>query len=247
MREFLSQTNDVSNYCYLTDGGHFDNTGLYSLVQRGCRYIVIADCGADPGTSFGDLGDAIRRCRIDFGTEIDLNIEDFVKYEKEEVERPVKRHFVAGSIKYSEDHLRRLRGLGDDADLNEDYLEGVIVLIKPSLTPGDRADVRQYALENEDFPQTTTANQFFDEAQFESYRRLGELCSKNVFEFARPAASSGLQRTLDTLKASSTDRESVGRLIRCRDVETLFRKILTPRSLPVQSMRQRTFRRQFKS
>jgi hypothetical protein len=36
LREFLSQTNDLSSYCYLTDGGHFDNLGIYSLVERGC-------------------------------------------------------------------------------------------------------------------------------------------------------------------------------------------------------------------
>ena len=60
MREFLSQTNDLSSYCCLTDGGHFDNTGLYSLVQRGCRHIVVVDCGADPAPpSFEDLGDAL--------------------------------------------------------------------------------------------------------------------------------------------------------------------------------------------
>ena len=64
-------------YCYLTDGGHFDNTGLYALVERGCRYIVVCDCGADPRLGFEDIGVAIRRCRIDFGVEIDLAIDDF--------------------------------------------------------------------------------------------------------------------------------------------------------------------------
>jgi hypothetical protein len=33
LREFLSQTTDVGPYCYLTDGGHFDNTGHYALVS----------------------------------------------------------------------------------------------------------------------------------------------------------------------------------------------------------------------
>lgn len=61
LREFLSLTNDLSTYVYLTDGGHFDNTSLYSLIERGCRLIVLADCGADPETCFQDLGDAMRR------------------------------------------------------------------------------------------------------------------------------------------------------------------------------------------
>jgi len=66
LRESLSQTNDLGSYCYLTDGGHFDNTGLYSLIERGCRYIVLVDNGADPEACFADVGEAIRRCRIDF-------------------------------------------------------------------------------------------------------------------------------------------------------------------------------------
>ena len=74
LSEALSRTTDLSTYCYLTDGGHFDNTGLYPLVERGCRYIVLLDCGADPGPCFADLGDAIRRCRIDFGAEISLGV-----------------------------------------------------------------------------------------------------------------------------------------------------------------------------
>src|SRR5262249_40101216 len=73
LRESLSQTNDIGTYCYLTDGGHFDNTGLYALVARGCRYIVLADNGADPSRRFSDVGAAIRRCRIDFGAEILLD------------------------------------------------------------------------------------------------------------------------------------------------------------------------------
>jgi hypothetical protein len=34
-------------------------------------------------------------------------------------------------------------------------------------------DVLSYALEHADFPHQTTANQFFTESQFESYRALG--------------------------------------------------------------------------
>ena len=35
-------------------------------------------------------------------------------------------------------------------------------------------DINRYSQEHGDFPQQTTADQWFDEAQFESYRRLGE-------------------------------------------------------------------------
>ena len=61
--------------------------------------------------------------------------------------------------------------------------EGVIVVIKPSLADaGDEdADVRQYGMENNQFPQQSTADFWYDEAQFESYRRLGEHSAYKVF------------------------------------------------------------------
>jgi hypothetical protein len=180
LREFLSQTNDLSSYCYLTDGGHFDNTGLYSLVERGCRYIVMADCGADPQPCFQDLGDAIRRCRIDFGTEIELDIEPFLRGKTD----APRQHFVVGTIKYSKKHARALGWRVDSRDGGEEEKRertGIIIYFKPTVKGKVTADVRQYAIENKQFPQQTTANQWFDEAQFESYRRLGQSCAERAF------------------------------------------------------------------
>jgi hypothetical protein len=44
------------------------------------------------------------------------------------------------------------------------------------------ADVRQYEFENKFFPQQATTNQWFGEAQFESYRRLGQACAHSAFD-----------------------------------------------------------------
>lgn len=178
LREFFSQTNDVGTYCYLTDGGHFDNTGLYSLIERGCRYIILVDCGADPKPScFQDLGEAIRRCRIDFGTEIDLSLDSLVNVEND-------RGCVFGRIRFSAHHLRALLKESEEPEDSESVDEGtgIIIYVKPTVVPSVTADVRQYSLENNFFPQQTTANQWFDEAQFESYRRLGQFCANKIFD-----------------------------------------------------------------
>src|SRR5439155_20066472 len=161
LRETLSQTTDLSTYCYLTDGGHFDNTGLYALVERGCRYIVLLDCGADPRPCFADLGDAIRRCRIDFGAEISLSVQGFL--DRAQDRGLATRHVVVGKILYRKEHWDQL-GLAssDDADRT-----GVIVWVKPAVTAADSADVRQYKLQNPNFPHQTTVDQWYDEAQFE--------------------------------------------------------------------------------
>ena len=177
VREFLSQTDDRGSYSYLTDGGHFDNTGVYSLIQRGCRYIVMADCGADPQPSYADLGNLARRCRIDFGAEISLDTTPFDGNRR----RQARTHFVVGTVKYAAAHLKRLYQLTTDAEVAAVPDTGVIVWIKPSRVVGDEADLRQYALERHVFPQETTADQWYDEAQFESYRRLGQRSAEAAF------------------------------------------------------------------
>ena len=48
--------------------------GLYETVLRHCRCILVVDAGCDPHATFEDLGDAIRKIRIDLGIDIDLEI-----------------------------------------------------------------------------------------------------------------------------------------------------------------------------
>jgi predicted acylesterase/phospholipase RssA len=179
LRETLANTGELGTYSYLTDGGHFDNTGVYALVERGCRFIVCCDCGADPDFGFNDIGNTIRRCRIDFGTEILL---DLSEYAKRKPSKPGGAHVVRGRIKYQPSHLRML-GL----DVAPDQAEGTILWIKPVVRKRDAGDVRQYKLANDDFPQQSTADQWYDESQFESYRRLGYDAIRDAFD--EPAAA----------------------------------------------------------
>jgi hypothetical protein len=54
-----------------------------------------------------------------------------------------------------------------------DSNDGQLLYIKASLTGDEPADVIQYYRAHNDFPHESTANQFFNESQFESYVRLG--------------------------------------------------------------------------
>src|SRR5262249_8808501 len=53
--------------------------------------------------------------------------------------------------------------------------DGTLVYLKPSVYQDDflPRDAYNYAQESETFPHETTADQFFSESQFESYRALG--------------------------------------------------------------------------
>jgi hypothetical protein len=157
-RELLAWTDEKSDYVHLSDGGHYENLGIYELVRRRCKYILAMDAGADPQFSFYDLGSAIEKCKVDFGVTIDINLDAL---RAEAATRRSRWHCGVGAIRYSEVH-----GEVEDAD-------GVLIYIKTSLTGDEPSDVLSHAWSEEAFPHTSTVNQFFDEAQFESYRALG--------------------------------------------------------------------------
>ncbi len=45
VREMFGLTSENSPWLLLSDGGHFDNTGLYEMVRRHCPFIVVVDGG----------------------------------------------------------------------------------------------------------------------------------------------------------------------------------------------------------
>jgi hypothetical protein len=179
VKELLGQTNDTSQYVYLSDGGHFDNMGLYELVRRGCRYIVICDGEEDGDLGFGGIAAAVRRCRMDFGVDINLDLRS--------LERPKdsmygSRHVVVGTIRYP--GACKDTGAPDQNDKKDDY--GVVVYLKASLTGDEPVDVLSYKKEHPAFPYDSTKDQWFTESQFESYRTLGHHIARSTLQPARP-------------------------------------------------------------
>lgn len=165
LRELFGMTNDRTDFVYLSDGGHFENLGVYELVRRRCKFVIACDAGADPTYCFDDLAAAIRKCRTDFGVQIDIDVDD-LRLSVSNKRNPC--HCVVGKIRYSEVH-----GPGvQSADGGNDN-DGILVYIKASLTGDEPADVLEYASAYPKFPQESTVDQFFNESQFESYRALG--------------------------------------------------------------------------
>jgi hypothetical protein len=72
IKELTGSTNDTSPFVYLSDGGHFENMGLYELLRRRCRSIIVCDAEADGSLRFEGIGMAIRKARVDFGIEVEV-------------------------------------------------------------------------------------------------------------------------------------------------------------------------------
>ena len=154
--ELLGKANDERGYVYLSDGGHFENLGIYELVRRRCKLIIAVDAGEDESLSFGDLGNAIEKCRVDLGVNIDLDVKPVRAKGKSKAST---WHCVRGKVHYPE-------------QFPEDP-GATIIYLKSSMTADEPIDIARYRAKYPHFPHESTADQFFGESQFESYRMLG--------------------------------------------------------------------------
>lgn len=167
--ELLGQSDQYKSYVYLSDGGHFENLAVYELIKRHCKVIVACDAGCDAKYQFEDLIALIEKARTDFGARIDI---DFTRIRPQNG-RESEYNFVVGTIYY------------DPQDRKD---QGKLVYIKASMPKRERKkprlpdDVWLYFDRHKTFPHQSTADQWFDELQFESYRALGECIGEAAAE-----------------------------------------------------------------
>ncbi|MFT3780944.1 MAG: patatin-like phospholipase family protein [Nibricoccus sp.] len=188
-------------YWYLSDGGHFENTACYELIRRRVPFIVCTDCGADPQYQFADLANLVRKARTDFGAEIEIIRRARNADKKEPGHRlPSLEQLVHPSVVDMFGAPEDFPALNEEA--SPDYSQTTatrrhallariryfdtdeicwLLLIKPSLGGDEPVDVIQYQRTQPSFPQEPTSDQYFDEAQWESYRKLGEHIATALF------------------------------------------------------------------
>jgi hypothetical protein len=163
--EAFGLTDDENHYVYLSDGGHFENLGLYEMVRRRCRVIVVSDAGCDQHFKFEDLGNALRKIRIDLQAEIEFFVlPRLYKFADEQgtiICNPEEPYAAIGTITYPE------------RDGDREPRKGLLIYLKPAMHGDEPTDVLNYRAMHDSFPHEPTSDQWFSESQFESYRRLG--------------------------------------------------------------------------
>jgi hypothetical protein len=162
-RNRVSERRDLIN---VSDGGHTgDNAALFPLFQRRCKLIIAGDASADPAGDCVDLYRVIRMARSELGVDVTINTDD-LKPDPEK--KKSKKHVVIGKIHYP----------GTDIYEKE---TGWLIYIKPTITPEDRGEIRQYYDTHKNwYPHPSTGDQWFDEWQFEAQRLLGEEAVKSA-------------------------------------------------------------------
>lgn len=158
IREALSQCDVKANAVYITDGGHFENLGVYEMIRRRAMLIVALDAGCDPNFEFADLMNLQQKVRSDFGVEIVVKGLDALRSSPDAFAR---RHIATWDVIYR------------PASAGLPAIVGKLIYCKSTLTGAEPADLLDYRKKVPSFPHLSTVNQWFAESTFEAYRTLG--------------------------------------------------------------------------
>jgi hypothetical protein len=212
---------------FVTDGGHHENLGLWSLLQRRCRLIIVSDASQDAGASFADLFRVLRRARFEKGIRV---VGLGYSSDLQDGEDQDEVAYLLGLLRFAPTQAAK-PGAGDGKDdaakpgpqallrsrrhfflarveypAGETPREGHLVYLKPSLTGDEPAELQGYAALNADFPHNPTLDQLYDEDRFESYRQLGEhigeQLSRNLNFLGRTAQHDEWPLKIDRLLAT---------------------------------------------
>lgn len=238
-KEMFSLITENSRTVYLTDGGHLENLGLYSLVKRRCKVIIVIDAEADPTVSCPSLLIAERYARIDLGAIVNLLWEPIKDqctrinnaFDKADAEELHKVEATGGTNSAGKSMERERFGIpcetGPHCAAGEiDYggnEKATLLYVKASIS-GDEGDyILDYKRRYRDFPHETTSDQFFTEEQLEVYRALGFHIVKGLLDGTIPFAvqpeqneteDQSRKRILETVKSAMRGKEVVKAKVR---------------------------------
>lgn len=200
LREWIARfSGPWSQYWYLSDGGFFENLGGYELIRRRVPRIILCDAGADPDYEFEDFANFVRKVRIDFEADI-------VPFSSAELaEHAGNLANVIGTMNQLKPKFDATGKLTEAAERHAalfwvhyrtpsrggltDPRRSVLLYVKATLPETQTADVLHYQAAHPEFPHESTTDQFFDEAQWESYRQLGELLATPLVQPERGQTS----------------------------------------------------------
>jgi Patatin-like phospholipase len=164
-------------FLQLSDGGHFENTGLYELIRRRVKLAIVCDGGADPEFSFSDLQTMVQRVDVDFGAV--LNILDSESPDQMLPKTPENPEYPEGAG-FAKQGFMLIKVSYADSQV------GWIIYMKTTLIEDVSFKVKGYKAQHSDFPDQSTADQFFDEVQFQAYRELGYAIAEEMLKHKVP-------------------------------------------------------------
>jgi hypothetical protein len=141
---------------------------VYELLRRRCKFIICVDGESDPMFTFGGLMTLVRHAQIDFGIRLKPKVNEL---------RPDPK------TGWSQTHALFSR-IHYPATKEHPAATGLLLYLKLSVTGNEPELIKRYHALHPVFPHETTADQFFNEEQFEAYRQLGVHVAEGLFSSA---------------------------------------------------------------
>jgi hypothetical protein len=162
-KEFFGIHDLDDPYLYLTDGGHWENTGLVELLRiPEITEIVCIDADSGPGDATSSLGKAIAIAPSECDIRIDISLD------------PLRAAPSGSRVPAYSPRTVNIgfftKGAGTFTDGTP---VGILWYAKPGLAKEMPASLLAFHERYPSYPRESTLNQFFDTASFVAYRNLG--------------------------------------------------------------------------
>lgn len=191
-REILGINNKDARLVQITDGGHYDNSGLVEALRRRCRLIIVIDGGGDPPPLPTGLTDALRLAKYELGVNIALkrkgsySLENIApgsgtQFAKDNALASLNPRITRGAVVTGEITYPAAAGLM--------VCTGTLIFVKAVVSQACPYWLLSYAASSEIFPHDPTSDQWFNEGQFAAYTELGRVIAKEAVECLVECAS----------------------------------------------------------
>ncbi|NUR94665.1 MAG: hypothetical protein HOV67_05325, partial [Kribbellaceae bacterium] len=183
-KEFFGIHDLDDPYLYLTDGGHWENTGLVELLRiPEVTEIVCVDADSGPGDATTSLGKAIAIAPSECDIRIDISLD------------PLRAAPSASRVPAYSPRTVNIGFFTKGAGFFTDQTQvGVLWYAKPGLAKEMPAGLLAFHERYPSYPRESTLNQFFDTASFVAYRNFGRYNAGQIL-----LARSKLTEALDSL------------------------------------------------
>lgn len=152
--ELLGAHSTNAKRMYITDGGHYDNLGLTTLLGARCAEIWCVDAYAGRGHLGKQLAGVLALANKELGVQVDIDIDRFARV-------PGSDGLVTSCVAIGTIHYPG------------SATTGRLIVIKSALTQATPPELIGYRAIDPKFPYHSTLVQWFGTDRFDHYRRLG--------------------------------------------------------------------------
>jgi hypothetical protein len=188
LKEFFGLHDLADPFLYITDGGHWENTGLVEMLRRtDILEVVCIDADAGPADAVSSLGKALDLAPLECNVQVWINLD------------PLRARASGGR---APSYAPRTVNVGFFTRVGDERV-GVLWYAKPGLAQLMPQNLLAFRETHADFPHVSTLDQFFDTSSFIAYRGMGRYNAREILIARRT-----LQQLVGALRGKTPDKVS---------------------------------------